>query len=524
KMNLYEELVAAFLFTSIATLVFYIFRKLLEERKRKSINDSTSAKSGHYWTRVSFGDRGFYCAWCKTHLYSGYECDYCTLKVDKVICSRNVAAKVLCKTIQRPNKDGQLQHNWIPGNIDSDKFCFICDELCGGGVTLQDFACCFCWRVVHTSCMKRNFSEDCDFGPYRYFTFPPTSVCTKRSGRRTFKVIERVILPKEEDFKPIITLVNTICGSCTGRNVYRSFLRHLHPRQVIDVQKENVKTALQWIEEHPELAANVRLVVAGGDGTISVVFRTLELFQTKPPVAILPLGTGNDLSRVLGWGAGTNGELDILKYLNDVFAAEVQKLDRWNIVTKSKNQFGRRTVITNKGMTNYVSIGVDASVTFGMQSTRKSIPRAMSSRFLNKFLFFSFGTKDVFTRTCKGLRDKISLYLDDRLVKLPEIEGLVFLNIHCWGAGVQPWKYAEHECPQKLDDGIFEVFAVTSSFHIAQMQVGLAAPLFIGQGKRAVVVTQDAAVLPMQCDGEAWMQSRCEFHISHHGECYVLKK
>ncbi|KAJ1356208.1 Diacylglycerol kinase accessory domain [Parelaphostrongylus tenuis] len=491
-MNLYEELSFAFLFILVTILVFYVFRKLLEERKRKSINDSTSAKSGHYWTRVDFDDRGFYCTWCKTHLYSGYECDYCTLKVDE-----------------------------IPGNIDSDKFCFICDELCGGGVTLQDFACSFCWRVIHTSCMKKNFSQDCDFGPYRYFTFPPNSIYTKRSGKRT--VIEHVELPKQEDFKPVIAIINTVCGSCTGKNVYRSFLRHLHPKQVIDVQKENIKTALQWIEDHPETATDVRIVVGGGDGTISVVFETLELFRKKPPVAILPLGTGNDLSRVLGWGAGTNGELDILEFLNDVYSAEVQKLDRWNIMIKAKNQFGRRTVITNRRMTNYVSVGVDASVTFGMQSTRKSIPRAMSSRFLNKFLFFSFGTKDVFTRTCKGLQDKISLYLDDRLVKLPEIEGLVFLNIHCWGAGVQPWKYAGDECPQKIDDGIFEVFAVTSSFHIAQMQVGLATPLFIGQGRKALVITQEGAVLPMQCDGEAWMQSRCEFHISHHGQSHVLK-
>ncbi|EYB89640.1 hypothetical protein Y032_0229g2907 [Ancylostoma ceylanicum] len=241
-------------------------------------------------------------------------------------------------------------------------------------------------------------------------------------------------------------------------------------------------------------------------------------------MAVLPLGTGNDLSRVLGWGSGTNGDLDILQYLNDVYAAGTQKLDRWKIMIKSKNQFGRRTVITNMKMSNYVSIGVDASVTLGMQKTRKSIPRALSSRLLNKLLFFSFGTKDVFTRTCKGLHDKISLYLDDQLVELPGIEGIVFLNIQCWGAGVQPWKYADEERPQKLDDGVFEVFAVTSSFHIAQMQVGLASPLFIGQARKAVVVTKNGSVLPMQCDGEAWMQSRCEFHLSHHGESNMLKK
>ncbi|KIH61818.1 diacylglycerol kinase catalytic domain protein [Ancylostoma duodenale] len=323
-MDLYEELVVAFLFILVVLVVIFIFRKLLEERKRKSINDSTSAKTGHYWTRVDFVDRGFYCASCKTHLLSGYECDYCTLKVDEVACARSIGERIKCKAIQKPDDQGRYQHHWIPGNIDSDQFCFICDELCGGGV------------------------------------------------------IERVTLPKQEDFKPIIAFINTVCGSCTGKVVYRSFLRHLHPKQVIDVQKDNLKAALQWIDDNPEV--NVRLVVAGGDGTISNVLEMLEEFQKKPPMAVLPLGTGNDLSRVLGWGSGTNGDLDILQYLNDVYAAGTQKLDRWKIMIKSKNQFGRRTVITNMKMSNYVSIGVDASVTLGMQTTRKSIPRALSSR------------------------------------------------------------------------------------------------------------------------------------------------
>ncbi|KAK6027095.1 diacylglycerol kinase catalytic domain protein, partial [Ostertagia ostertagi] len=260
---------------------------------------------GHYWTRVNYVDRGFFCASCKTHLLSGYECDYCTLKVDEVSCARCVAAKITCKTVQKPDDNGRFQHDWV---------------------------------------------------------------------------IDRLILPEQEGFKPIIALTNTVCGSCTGKVVYRNFLRHLHPRQV-----------------------DVRLVVAGGDGTISNVLETLEQFCRKPPMAVLPLGTGNDLSRVLGWGSGTNGDFNILEYLNDVYAADIQKLDRWNVMIKSKNQFGRRTVITNKKMSNYLSVGVDASVTFGMQTTRKSIPKVLSSR----------------------------------LVELPGIEGLVFLNIQYWGAGVQ---------------------------------------------------------------------------------------
>lgn len=51
-------------------------------------------------------------------------------------------------------------------------------------------------------------------------------------------------------------------------------------------------------------------------------------FQPEPPLAIIPLGTGNDLSRVLGWGKQNTPELDLPKILNNIQEAELVKLDR----------------------------------------------------------------------------------------------------------------------------------------------------------------------------------------------------
>ena len=46
----------------------------------------------------------------------------------------------------------------------------------------------------------------------------------------------------------------------------------------------------------------------------------LSSSQIQPHVAILPLGTGNDLARVLGWGDGFNAGDDVLEYLDDVMS------------------------------------------------------------------------------------------------------------------------------------------------------------------------------------------------------------
>ena len=47
-----------------------------------------------------------------------------------------------------------------------------------------------------------------------------------------------------------------------------------------------------------------KILCAGGDGTVAWILGTIHKLgiQPAPQVAVMPLGTGNDLSLTFGWG------------------------------------------------------------------------------------------------------------------------------------------------------------------------------------------------------------------------------
>ena len=50
---------------------------------------------------------------------------------------------------------------------------------------------------------------------------------------------------------------------------------------------------------------NVKVIICGGDGTVMWVISELNKYNIDTeltPIAIIPLGTGNDFSQYLGWG------------------------------------------------------------------------------------------------------------------------------------------------------------------------------------------------------------------------------
>lgn len=137
---------------------------------------------------------------------------------------------------------------------------------------------------------------------------------------------------------------------------------------------------------------------------------------------------------------------------------------------------------------------------------------------VNKFIYFTYGTKDILERRCRNLQHKIRVQLDGRWAELPQLESVIILNISSWGGGVQMLPQSERH---RMDDRLLEVLAVTSSFHIGQLMVGLSKPIFLGQARH--VRLQLSEHLPVQADGEPWLQQPCTLEVRWHSCARVLQ-
>lgn len=142
-------------------------------------------------------------------------------------------------------------------------------------------------------------------------------------------------------------------------------------------------------------------------------------------------------------------------------------------------------VVNTITMYNYLGIGLDAQITLDFHRTRKSPFYLFNSTLFNKMIYVGCGTQQFLEHQCKGLPSMIELYMDDVKMVLPDIESIVIVNIKSWGAGVDLWQLGATDGnafgPQYVNDGLLEVLGVRSSVHIAQLKMGIAEPIRIGQ-------------------------------------------
>ncbi|NP_001087580.1 diacylglycerol kinase epsilon S homeolog [Xenopus laevis] len=491
---------------------------------RKSRRRNIPRTGKHGWQDTGLFGKPTYCSVCGQHILRGVYCRSCGLCADGA-CVRRANRRFPCKEIVlRAEGRG---HHWVRGNVPLCSLCSVCGQQCGCQPKLCDYRCIWCQRTVHDDCMQNNLkTEDCDFGEFKNLIIPPSylsAVTQLKKGKTTD--YEKLASSMGKQWTPLIVLANTRSGNNMGEALVSEFKGLLNPIQVFDLSKVSPFQALQLCTLLPD--KSVKVLVCGGDGTVGWVLDAVDEMKIKglegcvPQVAVLPLGTGNDLANTLGWGAGYAGDVPVEQILRNIMDADSIKLDRWKVQVTNKGYSLRKPKVLS--MNNYFSVGPDALMALNFHTHREKTPSLFSSRLVNKAVYLFYGTKDCLVQECKDLNKKVELELDGERIDLPNLEGIVVLNIGYWGGGCRLWEGMGDE-PYPLsrhDDGLLEVVGVYGSFHCAQMQVKLANPVRLGQA-HTVRLTLKSSKMPMQVDGEPWAQGPCTVTITHKTHALML--
>ena len=113
----------------------------------------------------------------------------------------------------------------------------------------------------------------------------------------------------------------------------------------------------------------------------------VNFMVTPPSVAVLPLGTGNDLARALNWGSGYTEE-PLHKILNKILESRSVKMDRWKITAEPNPDVDSEAIensenavdkLKNDVMNNYFSLGADAHVCLEFHERRGKMTQNMCS-------------------------------------------------------------------------------------------------------------------------------------------------
>ncbi|XP_055836392.1 diacylglycerol kinase 1-like [Solanum dulcamara] len=429
----------------------------------------------------------------------------------------------------------------------------------------------------------------------------PITYCEAENYLKDYYIPDYILVPEKEIQNgyevatcPVLVFINSKSGGQLGGQLLFTYSTLLNKNQVFDLgEKAPDKVLHQFysnLEKHKqngdsssyEIERRLRIIVAGGDGTAGWILGVVSDLKLAhpPPIATVPLGTGNNLPFAFGWGKknpGINCQ-SVKLFLNQVKNGKEMKVDSWHILMRMSapkegscdpiaplelphslhafhhasqpdtlNKEGYNTY--RGGFWNYFSIGMDAQVSYAFHRERKLHPEKFKHQLVNQRNYAKLVCKQGWfcTSFMHPYSRNIAQLANVKIMKRPgewidlhipnSIRSIVCLNLPSFSGGLNPWgrpnKKKLHErdlTPPYVDDGLLEVVGFRDAWH------GLILFTPGGHGTRLAQANRIRFEFHkgagehtfMRMDGEPWKQplpkddDKVVIEISHFGQVSML--
>jgi diacylglycerol kinase family enzyme len=278
-------------------------------------------------------------------------------------------------------------------------------------------------------------------------------------------------------------LINPVSGGGLGKDVFGFLPEIMRSMDFKENEWEREFSVYEQFERQVKeaLASSECIIAVGGDGTATAIFNVLlkhkEFRHIK--IGLIPLGTGNDLARVLNLYSALV-DRGLLYIVRKLVAANSKSFDLWK-------------VNGNFAMANYFSAGVDARIAHDFNQDRAVGKIPGNSVLKNKIHYIKrfFADKNYRLKTGElCITDKFG---EKKRFSLANNCTVIIGNIPSFASGAKPFGKSD------IADGLLEVLRVKSL-------AGFLKAISIGAGSSAIKAKEIELCLEkdefIQLDGE----------------------
>lgn len=287
-----------------------------------------------------------------------------------------------------------------------------------------------------------------------------------------------------------VFLINPISGGGQGKVIHQYLPEIMASMNYKDDQWKAEFTKHEGMEEQIKnaLASTETLIAVGGDGTVSSVLSVMVAsdYAKTVKIGLIPLGTGNDLARVLNLYK-PYVDKGLLFLVRRLLQAKVRPFDIWKVNGKI-------------AFANYFSGGIDARIAHDFNRDRSEGAFNSNSVFANRMHY----VKSFFADRLYRLKQCKLNYVDEKGVARTEtVDGgrtVIVGNIPSFAGGSRPFYKSD------MADGLLEVVCVPNMLmFLLAIAIG-SVPVVGNLVKKYFLISRKAKSLTMEFAEDEFLQ------------------